>query len=561
MQGLNIHGRNAQPQCIVLSWATFDLAIIAKRFGNLRYTIIKSPFPSYSPARADSYFQFVVDDNWITDHTAPQETDKDGNVNNVLHPEQIQKQTESSNPVSGAVMSGVTPLSSTVQMAGNVPKEGRPDSAEYPETPFHDAQEFGGDPMSAATGTGNPVNTSTSQSKGADNPHQAFGVAPLPATSGTGNPISLQPGEKVPPPDTFTSNTVDSHVTTDKASYENAGTPKASNFKAPTDHDTQSNMFNLPPVSGNMIPESSLPMGSGADVGADKGPMLQSAGAGSTTAALAGKVPLEPRGVPEVVSESQHEAGVGPEASGNQEAVKEKSAMEKELESKVPEQSSTSDSTAQAAAGGAGSHGLPASVQQSINEMNTSTAISPEVPDTVQKSIADAHQSPEAAADSKMVGGKSAVENELLKDVKTENQTGEPAPSASAPLTETAPTATGSGTKDAPPVTTAAAPAQTPAATNSMQQAVKQSQPDSRDISPMSRPTTTGQTQPAVTTGVGASSAPATSTPDKSTAAASSTPAKPSPVASSSAGTDKKSKRSSGFFGKLKSKFSDKDKK
>ncbi len=571
--------------------------------------------------------KFVVDGNWTTDHTAPQESDGASNVNNVLLPENINR-PHSSGPAATGIMSGVTPLSTTAGLAGNVPKEAerdiRPESASsdvpgsFPETPFHDASEYNVDPIPATYGMGNPVNlapgekvphpnTLTSNTvsstahddpslkKSAEDSEQTFGVAPLPATSGTGNPVSLQPGEKVPHPSEFTQNTTTSHVTTDKESYENAGgAPQLPDVVTPnSEREALGGMFKMPGIGGTMIPESSLPMGEGAASEVDKGPVIQSAGAQSSTAALAGNVPLEPRGVPEIVQESQQEAGFSPEASENRDAVKEKSAMEKELETKVPEEPATSESTgvpasegpsgtsgtsggmgkdAAMAAGGVAaggavaaaataSHGLPASVQQSIDEMNKGSAIAPTVPDVVQESITESHQSPEAAGDKTMVGEKSAMEKELLSEVKREDDVGEPAPSPSAALAETAPAPTGSEnvpppiSKDSAPVTTAAAPAQTPAAGNSMKQAV-QSQPDSRDISPMSKPVkqTQNQTQPIVTTGVGSSAAPQTSKqPDKAVPAA-----KSSPAASNSTPAEKKSKRASGFFGKLKSKFSDK---
>ena len=545
-------------------------------------------------------------------------------MNNVLLPENI-TEPHPSGPAATAIMSGVTPLSTTAGLAGNVPKEAerdiRPESASsdlpgsFPETPFHDASEYNVDPIPATSGIGNPINlapgekvphpstltSNTVSSTARDDPslqkstedsEQAFGVAPLPATTGTGNPVSLQPGEKVPHPSEFTPNTTTSHVTTDKESYENAGgAPQLPGVVTPDkEGEAAGGMFKMPGIGGTMIPESSLPMGEGATSEVDKGPMIQSAGAQSSTAALAGNVPLEPRGVPEIVQESQQEAGSSPEASGNKEAVKEKSAMETELEKKAPEEPATSEGTGAAAsegpdgssggmgkgtaiaaggvvAGGAvaaattASHGLPDSVQQSIDEINKGSPIAPTVPDVVQESIAESHQSPEAAGDKTMVAEKSAMEKELLSDVKREDDVGEPAPTSSAALTETAPAPTGSEnvpppiSKDSAPLTTAAVPAQTPAAANSMKQAV-QSQPDSRDISPMSKPIkqTQNQSQPTVTTGVASSAAPQTSQqPDKAVPAV-----KPSPAASSSTATDKKAKRASGFFGKLKSKFSDK---
>lgn len=554
----------------------------------------------------------MVDGNWTTDHTAPQENDGSSNVNNVLLPENITR-PHSSGRAATDIMSGVTPQSTTAGLAGNVPKEAerdiRPESASsdvpgsFPETPFHDASEYNVDPIPATSGIGNPINlepgekvphpnTLTSNTvsstvrddpsleKSVDHSEQTFGVAPLPATTGIGNPVSLQPGEKVPHPSEFTQNTITSQVTTDKESYENAGgAPQLPDVVTPDkDREALGGILKMQGIGGTMIPESSLPMGEGAVSEIDKGPIIQSAGPQSSTAALAANVPLEPRGVPEIVQASQEEAGTSPEASANREVVKEKSAMEKELETKVPEEPAASEGpsdmdkdTTMAAggvvAGGAAatatttSHRLPDSVQQSIEEMNKGSAIAPTVPDIVQESIAESHQSPEAAGDKTMVEEKSAMEKELLSDVKREDDVGEPAPSSSAALAETAPAPTRSEnvpppiSKDPAPLTTAAAPAQTPATGNSMKQAV-QSQPDSRDISPMSKPIrqTQNQTQPTVTTGVGSSAAPQTSQqPDKAVPAA-----KSSPAASSSTAGDKKAKRASGFFGKLKSKFSDK---
>ena len=532
-------------------------------------------------------------------------------MNNVLLPENITGPHPSSGFAAAGTMSGVTPQSTTAGLAGNVPKESEHDlpgdmPGTLPETPFHDASEFRVDPIPATSGMGNPVqlapgekvphpNTLTSntvQSTVRDDPslakstedfEQTFGVAPLPATAGTGNPISLKPGEKVPHPSTFTGNTINTNMTTDQASYENnTGAPQLPGVVTPDkERAAKGGMFDMPGITGNMIPESSLPMGGTANSEPDPGVTIQSTGANSTTAALAGQVPLEPRGVPEIVQESQHEAGVGPEASGDREAVTEKTAMEKELESKVPEEPATSEGTGGKAvgmaAGGAAvggiaattySHGLPSSVQRSIEEMNKGSAIAPAVPDVVQESITESHVSPEAAGDKTMVGEKSFMEQQLLKEVPREDDVGAPAPSSSAALAETAPAPTGSEnapppiSKDSAPVTTAAAPAQTPATGNAMKQAV-QNQPDSRDISPMSRPIDPAQNQPSVTTGVGASSTPVTSQPQAPTPSKAPAAAKPSPASTSSAAasTDKKSKRSSGFFGKLKAKFSDKDKK
>lgn len=417
-------------------------------------------------------------------------------------------------------MSGVTPQSTTAGLAGGVEKNssrGHGSSAlpgMFPETPSKELQEFSVNPIPASSGIGNPVSLQPGQkvpdpstltsntlsstahddmslAKSAEDSQQTFGVAPIPASAGVGNPIHLQPGEKVPDPSTFTRNTVNSTATTDKESYENSsGAPQLPDVVTPqAERDARGGgMFSLPDRTSNMIPESSLPMGDGGSTERDPGVHIQSAGPQSTTAQLAGNVPLEPRGVPEIVQESQAEAGFEPEASGNREAVREKSELEKELESKVPEEPPTSEGTGTghrgtadqkgftggeiagmaaggvvaggAVAAGANSmitHHLPPSVQQAIDEMNRGVtgsssvpnsfdgashqhssavgmdkgiAIAPTVPDVVQESIVESHQAPEAAASEAMVGEKSVVEQELLRNVKRENASVEPAPTA-----------------------------------------------------------------------------------------------------------------------------------
>lgn len=565
-------------------------------------------------------------------------------------------------------MSGVSANSTTAQLAGQVPKESsrqtqNADEASsdlpgtFPETPANEVSEFSVKPVPASSGLGNPVNlqpgekvpdpstitSNTVSSTVKDDPslskseesEKAFGVAPLPATAGIGNPIHLEPGEKVPDPSTFTSNTVNTYVTTNQESYEKgSNAPQLPDVVTPeNERDSKgASMFTVPGISNNMIPESSLPMGDTTPLAKDQkdpGAIIQSAGADSTTAALAGQVPKEASGVPQIVQESQNEAGFDAEAGHYRQAVREKSDVEKELESKVPEAPPTSEGIggqnigSGSAAGGisAPSHELPPSIQQSIDEMNKGSAIAPTVPDVVQESIAESHFSPEAAGSMTMVGEKSVMEEELLKKVPTENATGLPAPTASAALAESAPaptdpqsatpgatssqapgtamisdsvaptaastskeppapvststnasaasneppsatsTTASKGAKSFPtkssappptivepatssnaPVTTAAAPAATPAT----EQTARQSSDYSREVSPMTK--TAHQQTPTVTTGLASSSIAPTSQATPSKAAAS------PPRADS----DKKSKRRSGFFGKLKEKFNKK---
>lgn len=608
------------------------------------------------------YYKFVVDRIWTTDPTAPQEKDGANNVNNVLTPDQLSKSQPSSDKPSSEqpsyTMSGVTPQSTTAQLAGQVPKEPQRDReapntgstdlpGTFPETPGpNEASEFGVNPIPATSGIGNPVNlrpgekvpdpstltdntinstvrndsalsksaedsektfgvaplpatsgignpihlqpgekvpdpstltgntiNSTVQddstlSKDAEAPEKTFGVAPLPATSGIGNPIHLQPGEKVPDPSTFTSNTIQSTVRTDPESYEKGqGAPQLPNVVTPpNEREAEGGMFSLPEISKNMIPESSLPIG-GTTSSTEKDPgfTIQSAGAGTTTAALAASVPKEPRGVPEVIEDSRENKTQSPP---------------------------TSESTggAGAATSSLPSRGLPPSVQQSIDEMNKGTAIAPTVPDIVQESISESHQSPEAAGDKGMVQEKRNVEAELLKGTKPDQSTGEPAPATSAALIDSAPaptassvqpdTSTPASTTNKPPAkaptdprsiptdtaaavsepaapTSADVPAGTPAAENA-----KKRDAESRDISPMTRPDgTAAQTQPMVTSGISTGAAPTTSkkaTSSKPAAAAATASSAKEATSKDHDKADKAKKRGSGFFGKLKQKFGDK---
>jgi len=236
---------------------------------------------------------------------------------------------------------------------------------------------------------------------------QSFGVAPLPATAGPGNPISLAPGETVPQSSDYTTSSVDSNVKLDRESYEKSDaypTQTSTQQSGSTFLSYGAGMFGVPPVTNNMIPESSLPMGSDAAREADPGYTMQSAAPESTTAALAGAVPKEPRGVPEMVSDSQHGAHVDAEASANPEAVMEKKEMEQELKENVPE--------------------APAYTTQSAAPESTTAALAGAVPkeprgvpDIVSESQHSAHAGPEASANPEAVMEKKEMEKELMQNV------------------------------------------------------------------------------------------------------------------------------------------------
>ena len=226
--------------------------------------------------------------------------------------------------------------------------------------------------------------------------NSAFGVSPLPAFPGSRNPVDLAPGQSVPHHDNFTSSTIGSNVTLDQDSYERAAAnTSAGNLSSIP----ETGIFGVPPVTSHMIPESSLPMGAGLrDYGSDAGTTFQSAGAGNSTAELAGQVSREPRGVPEVVQESLSTAHQSPEAASSPEAVSDKQQLEQELLSKVPPQDGVSTSAQDFTSGGY-------------------------VPQTVQKSQQLAQQDPEAAGNPAAVSDKQALESELLQRVPKEDAT------------------------------------------------------------------------------------------------------------------------------------------
>ncbi|PBP25067.1 hypothetical protein BUE80_DR003985 [Diplocarpon rosae] len=599
------------------------------------------------------YYKFVVDGNWVTDHTAPQENDASGNLNNVLTPERIVKHT----PETVGIMSSVAPTSTTAGLAKDVPIENekaplQPSGSSdlpgaFPETPAAvEKGDFSVNPLPAADGAVNPIklapgekvpdpstftsNTLTSGvhddpelvaadkaksgsdqtfSSGSD---QTFSVNPLPAFAGAVNPVRSVPGEKIPESNTVTGNTISSSVTTDKESYEKSGgignapvlppvvTPAAERSVNGT------GVFDVP-TPKNLIPESSLPMGTSGAGTFDAGPTIQSSGPTSTTAELAAAVPLESSKVPEVVKASQEKADADPEASAVPGEVQEKHAVEKQLLKEVPVAPSTSEGTAgkgtdkseksvtageaAAAVGGAAlalggaatayasgaasklpesvTSKLPVSIQESITSINAkASTASAEIPtaakgtpEIVQESIAESGQAPEAAANEEAVLEKKAVEKELLSEIKPETSAGQPAPNI------TSSEANGGLTAPKP-----AAPAA-----------------DSRDVSPGTVPgshSTENQTAPVVTTGIASATtdktstaiaAPATpsapATPAKDTVVtpakeAPSTPSKAtpgsskvagSPASTSTADKDAKKKKRTSIFGKIKAKFSHKD--
>ena len=275
-----------------------------------------------------------------------------------------------------------------------------------------------------------------------------FGVSPIPATGGTGNPIHLQPGEQVPHHSNVTANTIDSNVKLDKESYEksDSGAPQLPSVLTPggqLEANGDKPVFSgLGPILGGpFIPESSLPMGEGAV--SDVTPQVSSVAPQSTTAELAGQQPIMPRGVPEVVSESQEQARASPEAAANPEAVQDKTDFENELKQTVSKEPATTESHAvpqvveesqEKAHVAPEASANPVAVQDKTeleNELKQTiskepaTAESHDVPQVVEESQEKAHADPEASANQVAVDDKARFEDELKAKVPEEPATTE----------------------------------------------------------------------------------------------------------------------------------------
>ncbi|KAF3490983.1 extensin [Arthroderma uncinatum] len=344
--------------------------------------------------------RFIVDGSWLTDPAASQqETDHHNNTNSVLLPAQLSPTPTTTTTTS---MSGVTPESTTAGLAAAVAKEpsaheatissAAPESTTaqlakdvplekkmqtpgtFPETPL-DEQEVSVNPLPATGTVGNPVklapgeqvpesstvtdhtlgsNVTTDKAgyeKDASDPamaamaagEQPVSVSPLPATGTVGNPIKLAPGEQVPESSTVTDNTLGSNVTTDKESYEkDASDPAMAAMAAQQHQHDQKNTYSALPIDTE--PKSK-------PTGPNDNPTIQSVAPQSTTAALAGAVPLEKtrnaadtqydpevpaKQVPDLVKDSMNEAHSRPEAAGVPEMVKEKKELEQELLHEIP---------------------------------------------------------------------------------------------------------------------------------------------------------------------------------------------------------------------------------
>ncbi|TDZ26308.1 hypothetical protein Cob_v000503 [Colletotrichum orbiculare MAFF 240422] len=530
----------------------------------LDYTALHSA----QPIQPQSGFAFVVDNNWITDHTAPQEPDHEGNVNNFLTPDQITKEDNNT----AAVMNTVTPESTTAALAKDVPLEKKDDEkTDLPQATPSDIP--GGFPATPAIEL-----------------DKAFGVNPLPAQDVTAEPIKVEAGEPLPP--SAKAGDINEHVKLDKEGYEDASALPGLSKDETT----------LPAVTSSTIPESSLPVVSATDV------TINSAAPTSTTAALAAEVPVETKKVevPDVVKESQEKANAEPEASANPEAVQDKAVVEDELLEKVPTAPSTSEGTAGfgtqksenagiaatvATAGGIViaaavaakdaiveaaapavdqasvaatdaaanlpepvKESLPVSVQETVGgqvKEETREEVAPEVPAVVKEAIAESGESPEAAANTEAVIEKKEVEAELLKEVKAVPAVGETAEKPTTEAVKEEVKETKEEVKEGDKSKTEAVKEEAKIAKEEVKEAVTKDEPKEVNGANGAHTTVNGTNG---TTETKEPEAPATPAKAASSAPESTAPSTVKPV-ESPAGTEKKKKnRLSAFIGKLKSK-------
>jgi hypothetical protein len=432
---------------------------------------------------------------------------------------------------------------------------------------------YGISPIPASSGTGNPIslpageklpdhksitgNTIGSQvttskedyekDASSDFPEKSYGVDPIPASAGIGNPISVPARDSVKQHKNLLARSVDETATTSKEDYEKAGSAAmpVGAAGAGTAEPSES-AFSVPDKTKDMIPESSLPMSGGLKDTIGAGPFVQSSGPGTTTAALAGQVPLEPKSKAFVVedktpSTSDPSPFLQSSGPGTTTAAL---AGQVPLESNTLSASGASPFTQSSGAGTttaalAGQVPLEpkseATVLDDEKPSATLTGPAPDVPEVVKESLSQAHQSPEAAASPEAVEEKKEAERELLQQVKPTDAVGEPAPTLAAATSPTAPAATGTTDSKAPEAPTK------PGALG--------------DVSPVgteANATAPAPSSPIVTTGAAESTTSAVSTPQKPTTPASSAASSP---ADPNGTKDKKKKKRQSFFGKLKDKL------
>jgi hypothetical protein len=192
-------------------------------------------------------------------------------------------------------------------------------------------------------------------------------------------------------------------------------------------------------VSNNLIPESSLPIGGGANSSTtDPGVTIQSAAPTSTSAALAANVPYESHkkqtdptspvdNVPDVVKKSISEAHRSPEAAAVEEVVEEKKELEHELQQKVrldnsvgapaPTATAATTETAPKATGTeSGSGRVSPRTTSPTRPADSATSKTPEIPkESKKENLTPATNNKAAAQDTQVPSASSAGKEEKKK--------------------------------------------------------------------------------------------------------------------------------------------------
>ncbi|ETS74653.1 hypothetical protein PFICI_13137 [Pestalotiopsis fici W106-1] len=480
-----------------------------------------------SDASKKIYYKFVVDGNWVTDHTAHKETDESGNENNVLTPERIVQDA----PATTAIMNSAAPDSTTAALAADVPLEKDKDiktdglPGVFPETPAADL-------------------------------NKEFSVNPLPAAPGAVNPIQLAPGEKIP--EHVAAESTTSNVKLDPESYEKADTLPGgvATFSSAAPTSTTAQLAAGAPIETktDKVPEIVKESQEKAHVDPEASAVPEEVQEKAAT-----EKELLDR-VKEAPSTSEGTAGVGTEKTESTVTASEAAASVAAAGAALGaaavagavaakdialEKGTAAASTAQASATQAATNlpdsvkaQLPESVQSAIGTTSKETTIeetAPAVPAEVKESIAEAGKSPEAAASTSAVEDKAAVEKELLKEVAPVAAIDEESKKTEAKAEPASEPSTGAAAVETPAVvkTGAAAGATT-----------------SEVISEPKTETEPAATEPATAVANG-SSAPTTATPETP---AKSTTNSSKPEESPATAEKKKKNRISAFFGKLKEK-------
>ncbi|KAI1098612.1 carbohydrate-binding module family 48 protein [Jackrogersella minutella] len=361
------------------------------------------------------FYKFVVDGNWVTDHTAPKEIDDRGNENNVLTPDRIVVEA----PATAAIMNSVSPDSTTAALAAAVPLEKKKDEelpGTFPETPAADAD------------------------KGAE-----FSVNPLPATAGAVNPIKLAPGEKIP--EGLAAEGTTDNVKLDPESYEKSdtlpgGVPVILSSAAP--ESTTAALAASVPIETKVpevVKESQEKAHADPEASAVPEEVKEKAAVESELLDKVKEAPSTSEGTSSEGTEKTEKAVTPGEAAASVVAAATAvggAALAGAIAAKdtVIEKATGAVTTAQASAVEAATNlpepvkeQLPEPVQNAIASTakeETIEEVSPEVPTEVKESIAEAGKAPEAAANTEAVEDKKAVEAELLKEIKPAAADGEP---------------------------------------------------------------------------------------------------------------------------------------